>query len=144
MIKLFIDIKIHSVVDLITNSSTEMFLIGGKSEEEVEKLLRYMVEEWNKLAAAGVFGEYLTCNKRRVLNGEITPVVMRFEDMFEPIYVYTKEQLEEDERRGNCWGYERDDNVGRIVITSKSDNSIPYQMMQWIETAFNDVISYRM
>lgn len=50
-------IKLHSVVDLITNSSTELFCtVKGSSREDVQKLLSEILEDFGCETLLGDFG----------------------------------------------------------------------------------------
>ena len=35
------------------------------------------------------------------------------------------------------WGYEVEENVGKIIIESTTDNSIPWEIIDWVESAFS-------
>lgn len=130
-------INIHSVLDVITNSSSELFVIDDDTTvQAVEEMLRFMLDKWNEMAARGVFGQWYVKNKRVSLSGnekELNPI-RKFEDVFGFIGVYTEDMQRNDD---DGWGYERPENVGKIVIESETDNSIPSEIMDWIESAFS-------
>ena len=44
---------------------------------------------------------------------------------------------ESDLRDERGWGYEIPENIGKIIIMSACDNTIPGEMMEWIESAFS-------
>jgi hypothetical protein len=135
----------HSFVDVITNSSSELFVCDvKKSIDAVKEMLKEMLKEWNRLAEKGYFGSYYVTNDRYNLGGKKIKskrAIQTFYKTFGDIYVYTKENYDEDDRSGQtgkyAWGYENLENIGKIIITSAEDNSIPSELMDWIETAFN-------
>jgi len=151
---LFIDV--HSILDVITNSSSELFIIdSNKSIESVKEILQEILDKWNEMAAKGFFGEYYVKNSRYALGDnklEAKPI-KTFDEVFGEIEYYTKEECESDIKELNdyrernkskdkCndwdpgWGYEKRENIGKLMIYSKSDNSIPYEMFDWIENIF--------
>jgi hypothetical protein len=104
----------HSFVDVITNSSTELFVCDTeKSVEQVAGLLMAKLEEYNS-------------------NNECS---YKFDDVFDYPYVYTKKHL--DESNEYAWGWENAANIGKIIICGRSDNSIPYDMWDLINDLFN-------
>ena len=123
-------INLHSFIDVITNSSTELFVIDAdKSIEMIKDILKEMINHRNEIANKGYVytraGEMCT-----------------FEECFGDIYVYTKEMYELDKQGlkdsyGDGWGYEEERNIGKIIIEGKTDNSIPYEMFDWIECKLN-------
>ena len=120
-------IDTHSLVDVITNSSSEIFVCNtDKSLMMVEELLKMMLEVW-KLAVEGQ--EYYS---KETLENQYS-----YEQVFH-VYVYTKERHEK--AMNSQWGsddYEKEENIGKIIISSASDNSIPYALNQLVEDAFN-------
>jgi hypothetical protein len=150
-------IDVHSTLDVITNSSSELFVISDDTTvEAIEEMLRYMADQWNDMAKKGVFGQWYVKNKRASLSGNNKEIpeepIKSFDEMFGNIFIYEQhrqetdaEQIrrwdEESRERGHNyssgWGYEKPENVGKIIIESKSDNSIPGEIMEWIESAFS-------
>lgn len=122
-----VKIKIHSIIDVITNSSSELFICDtDKSLEIIKELLQDMLDLYNK--------------------GNDTNY--KFDEVFSEPYLYTKEDvdkekqdLEEWNKKGYGWngyGYEgKEENIGKIVIESKDDNSIPFDLMELIEGMFD-------
>jgi hypothetical protein len=151
---LFIDV--HSILDVITNSSTELFIIDSdKSVETVKEILQEILDKWNEMAALGFFGQYYLKNSRYTLgdNKSEPKPIKTFEQVFGEIKYYTKEEFKKDfkeleeyrkqnRRRDKDddyqpgWGYEKSENIGKLMIYSESDNSIPYEMFEWIENIF--------
>jgi len=130
-------VNVHSVVDVITNSSSELFVVyGNKSVEQIEEILKALVKEYNEKVENGELEEW---------DEETT-----YEQAFDPPYIYTKEMCKEDreeiaeykKRRPDwgsfSWGYEgKDETVGKVIIRSRSDNTIPWTLMEEIESIFN-------
>ena len=55
-------VKIHSIVDLITNSSTELFCtVKAKSEEEINKVIATILEECGCNAIEEIYAEPHIC-----------------------------------------------------------------------------------
>lgn len=112
--KIAIAINIHSFVDVITNSSTELFVCNtDKSVDMVADILREKLEQFNTLNDTN----------------------HTFEETFEYPYIYTQEMC--DKAGEYAWGYENQGNVGKIIIESASDNTIPYEMWDLIDRLFD-------
>ena len=125
--KTALTLDIHSIIDVITNSSSELFVIADNTEiEAVEELLQFMLDKYNEMAAKGIFGRWA--------QDDFTPYKM--EDV---MYVDRLSQEEVDECKNDDWkwGFETQENVGKIVIRSKCSNSIPWEVIEWIESAFS-------
>lgn len=142
MKKQFLIINLHSFIDVMTNSSSELFVLDkAQSIETVKELLAEMLKHWNQMAVKGIFGDRYVKNERISVSGkELEPKPIHdFDDVFGDIYVYTQEMFnnhKEDIEQGYDWGYEKKENIGRIIIESASDNTIPSEMFDWIESAF--------
>lgn len=114
-------LKYHSQVGIITNSSTELFVIP-KPPENLKELLQAMIDLHN----------LITGNK------------VEYFDVFDELEIYSQEQFNEDnEARKNwlemygtdySWGYEEQENVGNTMLRSANDNTIPYWMQELIES----------
>jgi hypothetical protein len=117
--------NIHSVLDVITNSSSELFIISDDTDiKAVEEMLQYMLDKYNEMAERGVFGKWED---------------FKLYQMEDVMRVRRLTQIEVDEDKNSSWkyGYETDENVGKIVIESQCDNSIPWEIVDWIESAFS-------
>ena len=127
-------IDIHSFLDVITNSSTELFVVSDSSVEAVEEMLVYMLEQWNEMAARGLFGQWYIRNERISLkDGKIdSEPLKKFDDVFEPVRL-----MDDSDLRDSGWNYQLQQNIGKIIIESASDNTIPGEIMEWIESAFS-------
>ena len=103
-------IKPHSIIDVITNSSTELFIIPtDKTIEFVKEVLQEAINLHNKVEGTSytfnqIFDEPYIGNSKKALDG--------WEDYYKP-------SLEEG-----------------IILTGAGDNSIPYWMFDFIEYAF--------
>jgi len=103
-------IPIHSMVDLITNSSTELFVLDtDKSLEVVKEILQDAINLHNKANDSDI----------------------SFDDIFdEPEFGSGKDALD-------GWSsYYKSNIENGIIIKGSSDNSIPYWMFDFIESAF--------
>ena len=113
-------IETHSFIDVITNSSTEIFICDtDKTLDAVNEILHELIDNHNRLAKH---------------SDKISPLV--FENVFQEPYIYTKEMWEKNKDEFS-WGYENEDNVGKLMIKSQSDNSVPYDMWDTINTIFD-------
>jgi hypothetical protein len=105
-------INAHSFVDLITNSSSELFVCNtNKSVDMVEVLLRKMLD----------------------LHNEIRGTERRFDDCFGGVYAATDAT---DYLKSLAKSYDFSFTKGQIIIESQGDNSIPYELFDMIESAF--------
>ena len=113
-------INLHSMVDVITNSSTELFICStDKTKEQVEELLAAMLDVYNKgndknLQFDHVFGEITTMETPKQLARVQAD----------------KEWIEDSYGAMDLGG-------GTILIESGDDNSIPYVLWDLIEDLFN-------
>ena len=103
-------IKPHSIIDVITNSSTELFIIStDKTVKFVKEILQEAINLHNKAQGTSytfneIFEEPYIGSSKTALNG------------WEAHY---KSSLEEG-----------------IILTGADDNSIPYWMFEFIEYSF--------
>jgi len=135
--KTILVLNYHSSIDVITNSSSELFVVDSNSIETVKEMLEFMLKKWNELAAKGVFGEYYVKNNRKYIgnNNEEIPEINKFEDVFGSVCVLTKEHYN-NTFKDDGWQYVKQSDIGKIIIESEGDNSIPGEIMEWIESAF--------
>jgi len=105
-----VKINIHSIVDVITNSSTELFILDTKkSVEVVKEILQAAVDLHNKA------------------NG----TDYKFETIFEEPY------FDSSDNALDGWkDYYKSRIEYGIIITGARDNSIPYWMFEFIESVF--------
>jgi len=100
-------------------------------------MLQFLLDKWNEMAVKGVFGPYYETNKRTSLDNKNLSnpkPILSFEDIFEPVFILTKEIYENRKNDGYDWCTKS--NIGKIIIESAYDNSIPGELMEWIETSF--------
>lgn len=103
----YILINHHSFVDVITNSSTELFVCDtDKTIEMVEEIIQSIVDS----TGFGTIGDF-TVRK------------------------YTKEDFDQHDSEWS-YGYEKECNIGKIIIEGSSDNSIPYELFDILEHKF--------
>ena len=104
-------IPIHSFVDVITNSSTELFVSGtNKKIEAVKEILEVAVQLHNK-----AFNENLT-----------------LDDIMEIYYGFAGKEI----RLAGFEEYYNPKIKEGIIIRSVSDNTIPYWMFNFITQVF--------
>ena len=116
MKKQIMSVNIHSFVDVITNSSTELFVCDtDKSIETVETILREKLKQFSALTDR----EYV------------------YEECFDPVFIYTQEMADKAIADEYAWGYEGQATVGKIIIESASDNTIPYDLWDRINDLFD-------
>jgi hypothetical protein len=100
--------------DFVTNSSSSCFICNtSKTPNEVKEVLEKMLEIYN-----------FSCERN-----------LQFHDVFDDPYYYEKNMIPKDNTY--AWGYECKDNIGKVLIMSAGDNSIPYALWELIEEAFD-------
>lgn len=104
-------VNFHSYVDLITNSSTEIFVGKSRCVEEVKLILQPIYETLRKAGK----------------------VELPFDDAFD-IRLASKE----DQSNYMSWKkyYDFNIQIGDLIIEGLSDNSIPFHMFEIIEALF--------
>jgi len=105
-----VKINFHSFVDVITNSSTELFVLDtDKSVEMVKELLQQAID----------------------LHNSIDKTKCTFEEIFDEPYFGTPSIALEG------WeDYYKSNKEESIIVCGADDNSIPYWMFEFIESAF--------
>jgi hypothetical protein len=135
--KPFVVVNVHSCIDVITNSSTELFVVNNSTVEAVKETLAFMLQHWNEMAIKGVFGPCWQANKRTGLGTKIKQKEpCSFENMFGDVFIFTENIYKDRKNDGYSWA--KRENIGKVIIIGGSDNSIPYEIMEWIETAFGN------
>jgi len=108
MDKTIIIIPIHSIIDIITNSSSELFVCNtDKSTSEVRALLGAILTAYGE----GKGHDYC------------------FSEVFGDIKIADHNELD-----WHGWGF--DIHKGDLIITSESDNTIPWGIQDIIEDMF--------
>lgn len=115
-------IKYHSQVGIITNSSTELFVIAGPPEN-LKEILQSIIDLHNlvnggQLEYEDVFKELATYSKDK-FNGDVAQI---------------KSWRNEHGGSGWFWGYEKKENVGSTMLYGAESNSIPFWMWDLIES----------
>jgi len=110
-------VKIHSFVDVITNSSTELFIANTNKEIDVIKeILQKMLD-------------IINCS-----NDDHN----RVDEMFN---IYEVNEKNVDNLLETTDSYEseltRKELIGRTIIEGTKDNGIPYEIFELIEKVFN-------
>ena len=114
-----IRIKIHSFVDVITNSSTELFITNNrKTIDQVKDILEEIIDHYNDGVEKRLYEE----SEKLSINDFL-------------VYIYTKEKYD-NRSKGYDWDYEKKKNIGKIMIEGAEDNIIPYEIFDMIERVF--------
>lgn len=113
----------HSFVDLITNSSSELFVCHeNRSVETIRKIIVSLAEKYNEKAL----------NDSRKNLGQVADTIdirHLFTRIFREPYVCPKTYRDEG------WGFTV--KKGEIILESQDDNSIPWDLQEAIEGALN-------
>lgn len=106
-------VKIQSFSDIITNSSSELFVVKGT--EEAKKELEQVIKDlYNSLG--------------RDMNEDL-----EFEIANDNCYITHREVYFDREYELNDYGYDYTYDKGDLLISSMEENSIPYPIMEFIE-----------
>lgn len=105
-----IKLNFHSFVDVITNSSTELFVLDSdRALESVKEILQAAIDLHNKVEGSSY----------------------KFEDIFEEPYIGSGKKAIDG------WEDYYTSNIDSgIIIEGAGDNSIPYWMFDFIESVF--------
>lgn len=131
-------VKPHSQIDVITNSSSEIFILkSDKSLETIKEMLRALCDFDGTNSFEGTFGDiYIIETEEQALRYAETIVWFK---MHYDVYRYlgsSEYSWEEEQKRVKEWvkQYVKDnDLIGSIVIESNGDNSIPWGIVEFIE-----------
>ena len=150
-------INIHSFIDVITNSSSELFVMRTKKTvEEIEKILRMQVDVFNEVAEDDYHKgwSYEKMFKVSSINDsnckQIISYMTEYGSNSFP-FICGKKKVPKYEQYKDWNLYEKAKDVwykknkkellkiyeGQIIIESVDDNSIPYSIMEWIANTFN-------
>ena len=106
MDKIFI--PVHSMVDVITNSSTELFVLDtNKSLKTIKEILQEAIDLHNSSMGTN----------------------LKFEDVFDDPYIG-------EAPLGGWEDFYTSKIIGGVVLKGASDNSIPFWMFDFIENIF--------
>lgn len=122
--------KFHSISDIITNSSTELFVVPKKNEVTAEEFLEVMEPVWRvyrdkKLKIDKRWAEYYGVHEET-----------SFKDLVD-IFVAscgTRETWTDYQDRERVY-YEYDE--GDLIIKGAGDNLIPYALFNFIDEIFS-------
>ena len=144
--------KLHSIVDVITNSSTELFICKtDKTLSLVKELLNEMLQLYNKVSDRtemfdDVFGDIQIIDGNNV-DEFINEIVKDWNWIPDEVNIKRPRERVDLSWEDNDKVYNNfvNDNIdvikqsllGRIFIYSKEDNSIPYSLHQMIEDGFD-------
>lgn len=105
------NLKIQSIGDLITNSSSEVFVIkGGLLSEAIVCIVKELSKTW--------------------INAKQSDWIKNLDDMLEV-------EIAGSSFEDHSWKYSYE--KGDVVIYSTEDNSIPYDVMEAFEAIFNSL-----
>lgn len=112
----FWTITVHSTVDLITNSSSELFICSGtKSVEVIKEAILDCVKIYNAEMS----------NSKEKYHGDPINLDAVFDGIFQEPRLATENDT--DDNYGFSWS------KGQIILESWGDNSVPYELMEIIE-----------
>jgi hypothetical protein len=115
MAKQLFKLNIHSIVDTITNSSSELFVLND-TKETVRLLEVILQNKWD-----------LHCQLYNLPQSDVKDIL--YIEEADNTYMSRNQYLKE---------YNVPDiKEGTIIIHSSEDNSIPYEFQQFIENFFN-------
>jgi len=104
--------------DFVTNSSSSCFVCDtNMSAEEVSEKLHDLMDFYRKFMDDGS--------------------TETFEDVFEEPYVYTEDMIPTGKDAEYAWEYEQEETIGKVIIESASDNTIPFSLFEFLEEKFN-------
>lgn len=147
MDKLLLILPQFFVTDIITNSSSELFICKTDTTVEiVTEILQEMVVYYNKLFETnydflGMFGDIIVANQEN-----LKELVCWFRSYHNEPRQWAKETWEDYWKRLDKWRDQQEEEwiknesgkyVGRVLIYSADDNSIPWELFELIERKFN-------
>ena len=129
-------ISSHSFVDIITNSSTELFVCNtDKSAEFVTEIIRTLLDAYNKTTGCSLIVEDI-CSVSVINTNEDIAAHKEEYDSWATIY--------DDYKQSSFMGFadykSREINnvsIGDIIILGTGDNSIPYEIWDTINRLFD-------
>jgi len=157
--------KFHSVIDLITNSSTELFISKQMTIESVVEILNNIstedigigdIEEITKDNIEEFFNKVWMNYCRYVVDDLFIPSHFIIKDYYEFLDLnnseryfryYNNAEVKEkwnsfyneylEDWKKSYWEHFNNFFIGRILVSSKSDNSIPYEYFDVIAEQLN-------
>jgi len=109
--------------DFVTNSSSSCFVVQtNESPQQVKKALQRILKGYAMM-----------------LEKDVLP----YDDIFQDPYVYTaemyKKNLEECRKykwMALSWDHQKKENIGKVIVLSSDDNSVPWDICDIIESRF--------
>lgn len=109
--------------DFVTNSSSSCFVIEtGEDVHKVKKALQKILKGYGVM-----------------LDSSTLP----YDTIFQEPYVYTKamyddnvEECKKYKWKDLCWQYQEKENIGKVIILSTGDNSVPWDICEIIGSRF--------
>lgn len=149
----------HSIVDVITNSSTELFVgTTDKTIEVVEEILQDLLNVHNKITDSNrSLGSVLTVTV--IDKDNVNQWASEILEWIKPYYIESKypdkpdwDDFRNEDGRTDWKAFDKaikewqanlpeeliNAFIGNIVIQGAQDNSIPYEMFESIERIFNN------
>lgn len=96
-------------------------------------MLEKMLEEYNEREGTNLAFDYVFSPPRRYTEEEHR-AYLRQETEY--LLVYGDDDDDDDWHWGPGWGYEKEENIGKIIIEGDGDNSIPYELFEEINDTF--------
>lgn len=141
-------IKPHSFVDVITNSSTELF-VGG-TEKDVSAIYEILQECLNSYNGGDFQSIQSICDVEIITDGNIDSWLATFNGWGLPYWICTETKQPEYDDFNNWEEYQQaNDNwlernrdiiknglIGMVTIMGSGDNEIPYDLFNEIENIF--------
>ena len=114
-------VNIHSFIDVITNSSTELFITDDKKTVEVVKKILLKMLDVSEFDSKGN-----SSNSKKV------------DEVFN-VYEINDSNVDRLLETLECYGGPKSKNelIGKIIIEGVDDNCIPFDLFELIERTFN-------
>jgi hypothetical protein len=109
--------------DFVTNSSSSCFVVEtGENVRQVKKALQKILKGYAIM-----------------LDGDVLP----YNGIFQEPYVYTEEMYDDNAEEAKqygeenlFWQYQSEQNIGKVIVMSASDNTVPWDICEIIERRF--------
>lgn len=133
--------KFEFITDIITNSSSELFVCNtDKTIEAVKEVLQVMLDTYNEVVDSSL--SFDNCFGEVGYVKDLPGLVETYVDYKTPwncLYDWGTIEYQKWQAQQRVQLLERlpDDFSNHVMICSRSDNTIPYELFRLIETAFN-------
>lgn len=109
--------------DFVTNSSSSCFVIEtGEDMVKVKKALQRILKGYAMM---------------------LDTDVLSYDSVFQEPYIYTREMYKDnvaDAKRYKSqdlfWQYQAEENIGKVIVMSASDNTVPWDICEIIQSRF--------